>query len=115
MQPAIAREETTTNVTGLSLVLFLFLSLISMMAAYEANKPPEESSTAVVVSFHEYVTQTADTDTNEHAVLVAFRRLRSAAFAVVFDIASGYFPHVPALSKDFDARGPPNSLFRLPA
>jgi len=110
MQPAITREEASTNITGLSLVLFLFLSFISMMAAYEANKPPEEARTSVVVSLHEYTVQSADAEENDHSFLIAFHRLRLPAFAILQDLATRSLFDVPARSKDFDARGPPSSL-----
>ena len=57
-------QRRPSDVTGLSLVLFLFLSLLSMMAAYEAGKPVDELRNNVVASFHEYSTQIPDPESN---------------------------------------------------
>lgn len=99
-----------SNFTGLSLVLFLFLSLISMMAAYEASKPADEVRNSVIASFHEYSGQTADSESTHHAVVVA------AASECAPTVTFHYQPTnvssfaVPT-SNNFDARGPPAQGF----
>jgi len=107
MQLVIEQEERQTNITGLSLVLFLFLSIISMMAAYEANKPSDEARSGVVVSFHEYSVQTADSDLDDHSLLADLLRPSLPVFKIAY-LAAIINPIIGlAAPKHFDARGPP--------
>ena len=70
MQQAVVRNERPSNFTGLSLVLFLFLSMLSMMAAYEVSKPSEDIRNSVVATFNEYSAQTADSDNGVGSLIV---------------------------------------------
>ncbi len=95
-----------SKITGLSLVLFLFLSLLSMMAAYEASKPADEPRNSVVASFHEYSAQVADPETSDPALLVEASRESLPTLTFHFQPVL-IVSLVVMASKNFDARGPP--------
>ncbi|MDP2354924.1 MAG: hypothetical protein Q8M31_02545 [Beijerinckiaceae bacterium] len=103
-------QTRPSKVTGLSLVLFLFLSLLSMMAAFEVSKPVDELRNNVVASLHEYSAQTADPEASDLALLVEAHRERLPPFKFTYQniIVSSF--SVPA-SKSFHARGPPMQRF----
>ncbi|MFN3889649.1 MAG: hypothetical protein ACK4MV_04560 [Beijerinckiaceae bacterium] len=109
MQLVIEREEEPTSITGLSLVLFLFLSMISMMAAYEASKPVDDIRKTIVASFHEYAPSVAadtndpaDTNSADHAELVL--PLITASYSRP---PSGRLFHPRSTVAGFNARAPP--------
>jgi hypothetical protein len=99
-----------SNITGLSLVLFLFLSLLSMMAAYEAGKPTDDLRNNVVASFHEYSTQVPDPESSDHVLVVKAARERLPTGAIHYQTSVLSSFSVPA-PKHFDARGPPAQGF----
>ena len=105
-------QERPSSVTGLSLVLFLFLSLLSMMAAYEASKPSDDIRSNVIASLHEYNAQAADAESGDQ-----FQFVETAWSALPqFHLDTVFLPGVrfalAATSRAFDARGPPG---RFPA
>ncbi len=103
-------QRKPSDVTGLSLVLFLFLSLLSMMAAYEVSKPVDELRNNVVASFHEYSAQTADPEASDLDLLIEARRERLPPFKLIYQNIIVASVSVPA-SKSFYARGPPMQRF----
>ncbi len=105
-------HERPSNITGLSLVLFLFLSLLSMMAAYEVNKPSDDLRGSVIASFHEYTTQAADADNSDHLALAETRRNAQPHFIIERALPSAPILRLASASRAFDARGPPA---RIPA
>jgi hypothetical protein len=100
-------HERPSNITGLSLVLFLFLSLLSMMAAYEVNKPTDDLRGNVIASFHEYTTQAADAETSDHLALAEARRNALPHFLTEPAHPAALTLHFASASRAFDARGPP--------
>jgi len=103
-------QRRPSDVTGLSLVLFLFLSLLSMMAAYEAGKPVDELRNNVVASFHEYSTQIPDPESSDHVLVLKAARERLPTFTLHYQTFSLSSFSVPA-PKHFYARGPPMQRF----
>ncbi len=102
-------HERPSNITGLSLVLFLFLSLLSMMAAYEVNKPTDDLRGNVIASFHEYTTQAADAETGDHLALAEARRNAQPLFSNEPALPAALILNFASASRAFDARGPPEA------
>lgn len=100
------RHTRPSNFTGLSLVLFLMLSLLSMMAAYEGSKPADELRNNVVASFHEFSTQLPDPESSDTDLVLesADKRLPAPAFHYPSIIVASF---ALTASKSFYARGPP--------
>jgi hypothetical protein len=100
------------NIAGVSLALYLLVSILSMMAAYEVGKAADDCRNSVVVSLHQSSHSTpgksGDDGRDDPVVLVAFHpdfldrptRIERAAS----DQSSS-----SCIQRGFDARGPPHS------
>ena len=110
MQLIDNHKEQPPNITGLSLVLFLFLSMLSMMAAYEVSRPSDDIRSSVIVSFHEYAGPSADTESHKPALF--FRAVNTAApnFERMDAPARPSTSFIPAPRLAFNARGPPAEI-----
>jgi hypothetical protein len=107
MQQAVDTKERPSNFTGLSLVLFLFLSMLSMMAAYEVSRPSEDIRNSVVATFHEYAAQTADADNDARTLIVESGQASLPEFSEFHPARDFDIRHALASRKAFNARAPP--------
>ena len=103
----IERRERPSNVTGLSLVLFMFLSLLSMMAAYETSKSVDESRISLVAALNECASHVADTDSDDHTFVVESPHVQylDCAFFRLTPTTIVLSPH--RSGRTFNARAPP--------
>ncbi|MBX9761396.1 MAG: hypothetical protein K2Y29_21645 [Beijerinckiaceae bacterium] len=107
MHLTIERKQKSSNFTGLSLVMFLFLSMLSMMAAFEAGKSTDEIRGTTIVSLNEYPSPGADTET-DHQTLLPRGEPSNAPPLSVDDFSRTSLPLRVALAQSaFDARAPP--------
>ena len=109
MQLIIDRREKPSSLTGLSLVLFLFLSMLSMMAAYEAGKPTDDLRGATIASLNEYSPLGADAETETLTLLAEGQRSSATTFQQI-----EYQPHALVMrlalaQRAFNARAPPRA------
>lgn len=102
-------QEEQPTVAGLSLVLYLLVSLLSMLAFAETSKANEDVRSSIVhtlQSGQQSPTKSGGDDADEwvafHAPGVTFEP-RARARRVV----AAEFNHVTRVTTDFDARGPP--------
>jgi hypothetical protein len=107
MQLIIDKRQKSSNFTGLSLVLFLFLSMLSMMAAYEAGKQTDDPRGATIVSLNEYSPLGADSESDAHTLLVAAQRLQAPAFTQVRYVSKTPLLRLALAQRAFNARAPP--------
>lgn len=102
-------DERPPNTTALSLVLFLLVSMLSMMAVYDPGRPSDDIRNSVVITLHEYSSPSSDSNADGDPLVVA---LASASF---WFEAPRVRPSTPkslsilSAASAFDARGPPVS------
>ena len=109
MQLIIDKREKPTSFTGLSLVLFLFLSMLSMMAAYEAGKPTDDIRGATIASLNEYSPLGADAETETLTLLADSHPSRAPAFQQIEYLPHALVMRVALEERAFNARAPPRA------
>lgn len=107
MQLIKVQKEQPPNITGLSLVLFLFLSLLSMMAAYEVSRSSDDLRSSVIVSVHELSGPSADAEADEFTLYFRERRLTRSAFEPSDTAGPVSQPAASIPRPAVKARGPP--------
>lgn len=109
----IDQTEPGPNIAAISLMLYLFVALLSMMAAYEAGKSSDDLRNCIACNVQANQTSPSKSggggdDADEFILLAA----RDAEFwlsdPVTEPPASNQF-RLPSPMRGFDARGPPGS------
>jgi hypothetical protein len=97
------------NIAGVSLALYLLVSLLSMMAAYEVGKNPEDIRNSVVHSLQ--AGQTAPNkpggDDGEQPFLLQAIDLEFWSPSPHVERAPGHEFHLACATRSFNARAPP--------
>ena len=114
MQLIIDRREKPSSLTGLSLVLFLFLSMLSMMAAYEAGKPTDDIRGATIASLNEYSPLGADAENETLTLLADVQSFRAPAFQQIEYQQHALVMRLALAQRAFNARAPPAQTGLLP-
>jgi hypothetical protein len=109
MQLIVDKREKPSSFTGLSLVLFLFLSMLSMMAAYEAGKPTDDVRGATIASLNEYSSVGADAEIETLTLLAAGPSSRATAFQQIEYLPHALVMRVALEQRAFNARAPPRA------
>lgn len=107
MHLSIERKQRSSSFTGLSLVMFLFLSMLSMMAAFDAGKSSDDIRGTTIVSLHEYPSPGADTETDHHTLAPRSEPSRAQPLSVDDFTRTSSALRVALASSAFDARAPP--------
>ena len=106
----IDHTEPGPNIAAISLMLYLLVAVLSMMAAYEAGKSPDELRNCIACNIQANQTSPGKGGGGDDADGVILLSVHHAEFwlssTVTAPSASDRF-RLPLPERGFDARGPP--------
>lgn len=105
----IEHTQEGPNIAGVSLALYLLVSLLSMMAAYEVGKASDDFRNSVVISLqssHTAPNKSGDDDRGDLFIVPAAETIALDARPLRERVSISHFP-TASIPRAFNARAPP--------
>lgn len=107
----IDHTEPGPNIAAISLMLYLLVAVLSMMAAYEAGKSSDDMRNCIVCNVQANQPSPSKSggggDDADEFILLAARDAEFSHSGPVIEPRSGDHVRISSLVRGFDARGPP--------